>query len=55
MDREPIAVEAACLVFSFLQRERRLMAHRFAVRRIIGSGDLWVTEFVLSHDGKLTR
>ncbi len=25
---------------------------RFAVRRIIGGGDLWVTEFVLSYDGK---
>src|SRR4051794_2852767 len=25
---------------------------RFTVRRIIGSGDLWVTEFVLSYDGK---
>jgi hypothetical protein len=24
---------------------------RFAVRRIIGSGDLWVTEFVLTYDG----
>jgi hypothetical protein len=24
---------------------------RFKVRRIIGSGDLWVTEFVLSYDG----
>ena len=24
---------------------------RFAVARIIGSGDLWVTEFVLSYDG----
>jgi hypothetical protein len=24
---------------------------RFAVRRITGSGDLWVTEFVLSYDG----
>ena len=24
---------------------------RFAVRRMIGSGDLWVTEFVLSYDG----
>jgi len=24
---------------------------RFAVRRIIGSGDLWVTEFTLSYDG----
>ena len=23
---------------------------RFAVRRIIGSGDLWITEFVLSYD-----
>jgi hypothetical protein len=25
---------------------------RFAVRRIIGAGDLWVTEFVLSYDGR---
>jgi SnoaL-like protein len=24
---------------------------RFAVRRIVGSGELWVTEFVLSYDG----
>jgi hypothetical protein len=25
---------------------------RFAVERIIGSGDLWVTEFVLTYDGR---
>ena len=25
---------------------------RFTVTRILGSGDLWVTEFVLSYDGK---
>jgi hypothetical protein len=31
----------------FLQPNRK----RFTVRRIIGSGDLWVTEFVLSYDG----
>jgi hypothetical protein len=24
---------------------------RFAVRRIVGSGDLWVTEFILTYDG----
>ena len=24
---------------------------RFTVRRIVGSGDLWVSEFVLSYDG----
>ncbi|MBC9031970.1 nuclear transport factor 2 family protein [Sphingomonas sp. JC676] len=24
---------------------------RFAIRRIIGGGDLWITEFVLSYDG----
>jgi hypothetical protein len=24
---------------------------RFAVRRIVGGGDLWVTEFVLTYDG----
>jgi hypothetical protein len=25
---------------------------RFKVRRIIGAGDLWVTEYVLSYDGR---
>lgn len=25
---------------------------RFTVRRIVGGGDLWVTEFILSYDGK---
>lgn len=25
---------------------------RFSVRRIIGSGNLWVTEFILTYDGK---
>jgi len=25
---------------------------RFTVRRIVGTGDLWVTEFVLSYDGR---
>ena len=25
---------------------------RFTVRRIIGSGDLWVSEFVLTYDGR---
>ena len=24
---------------------------RFTVRRIVGDGDLWVTEFVLTYDG----
>jgi hypothetical protein len=27
-------------------------AKRFTVRRIIGAGDLWVTEFVLTYDGR---
>ena len=27
-------------------------AKRFTVRRIVGSGDLWVTEFILSYDGR---
>ena len=26
-------------------------AKRFTVRRIVGSGDLWVTEFILAYDG----
>jgi hypothetical protein len=25
---------------------------RFTVRRIVGAGDLWVTEYVLSYDGR---
>jgi len=25
---------------------------RFAIQRIIGGGDLWITEFILSYDGK---
>ena len=25
---------------------------RFTVQRIIGGGDLWITEFILSYDGK---
>jgi SnoaL-like domain len=27
-------------------------AKRFKVRRIVGAGDLWVTEFVLTYDGR---
>src|SRR5271163_3450094 len=27
-------------------------AKRFKVRRILGAGDLWVTEFILSYDGR---
>ena len=27
-------------------------AKRFHVRRIVGRGDLWVTEFILSYDGQ---
>ena len=25
---------------------------RFSVRRILGAGDLWLTEFTLSYDGQ---
>ncbi|WFU73393.1 nuclear transport factor 2 family protein [Bradyrhizobium sp. CB2312] len=32
----------------FLQPNKK----RFLVRRIIGAGDLWITEFVLSYDGQ---
>ena len=34
------------------QRASQPSTKRFTVRRIVGSGDLWVTEFVLSYDGK---
>src|ERR1700744_4714014 len=34
------------------QRSSQPNKKRFTVRRIVGSGDLWVTEFVLTYDGK---
>ena len=36
-----------------IQESRRLQPNRkrFTVRRIVGGGDLWVTEFVLAYDG----
>jgi hypothetical protein len=34
------------------QRESQPNKKRFTIRRIIGSGDLWVTEFVLTYDSK---
>src|SRR5580692_10374145 len=36
------------------QRARQANKKRFTVRRIVGGGDLWVTEFVLTYDGKPT-
>ena len=34
------------------QRASQPSNKRFSIRRIIGSGDLWVTEFILRYDGK---
>src|SRR3984885_12922053 len=34
------------------QRANQPSKKRFTVRRIIGSGDLWVTEFILTYDAK---
>ena len=34
------------------QRARQPNKKRFSIRRIIGGGDLWVTEFILTYDGK---
>jgi SnoaL-like domain len=36
-----------------IQESRRLQPNRkrFTVRRIVGSGGLWVTEFILAYDG----
>jgi SnoaL-like protein len=34
------------------QRESQPNKKRFSIRRIIGSGDLWVTEFILTYDAK---
>jgi ketosteroid isomerase-like protein len=34
------------------QRAGQPSNKRFSIRRIIGSGELWVTEFILTYDGK---
>jgi ketosteroid isomerase-like protein len=34
------------------QRASQPSQKRFTVRRIIGGGDLWITEFILTYDGK---
>lgn len=34
------------------QRASQPSKKRFSVRRIIGGGDLWITEFILTYDGK---
>jgi hypothetical protein len=34
------------------QRASQPSNKRFAVQRIIGSGDLWITEYILTYDGK---
>ncbi len=34
------------------QRSGQPSDKRFRVRRIVGSGELWVTEFILTYDGK---
>jgi hypothetical protein len=33
-------------------REAQPNAKRFKVQRIVGEGDLWVTEFILAYDGQ---
>jgi SnoaL-like protein len=37
-----------------IQKQRSIQPNqkRFSIRRIVGSGDLWVTEFILSYDNK---
>ncbi len=34
------------------QRASQPNKKRFTIQRIIGAGDLWVTEFILTYDGK---
>ncbi len=35
-----------------ITRSKQPSKKRFAVRRILGGGDLWITEYILSYDGK---
>ena len=34
------------------QRANQPSNKRFSIRQILGSGDLWITEFILTYDGK---
>jgi hypothetical protein len=35
-----------------ITRSRQPSKKRFAVRRVLGGGELWITEYILSYDGK---
>jgi ketosteroid isomerase-like protein len=35
-----------------ITRTRQPSKKRFVIRRVMGGGDLWITEYVLSYDGK---
>ena len=35
-----------------ITRAKQPSEKRFTVRRIIGGGDLWITEYILSYDGR---
>jgi ketosteroid isomerase-like protein len=35
-----------------ITRTKQPSQKRFSVRRIIGGGDLWITEYILTYDGK---
>ena len=35
-----------------ITRAKQPSKKHFAVRRVIGSGDLWITEYILTYDGK---
>src|ERR1700689_3039393 len=37
-----------------IQKQRSIQPSQksFSIRRIVGSGDLWVTEYILTYDGK---
>jgi ketosteroid isomerase-like protein len=35
-----------------ITRAKQPSQKRFAVRRIIGGGDLWITEYILTYDGE---
>ncbi|HLW24833.1 MAG TPA: nuclear transport factor 2 family protein [Steroidobacteraceae bacterium] len=35
-----------------ITRSKQPSKKRFAVRRVLGCGELWITEYILSYDGK---
>jgi hypothetical protein len=46
------AIQGAYAINENIARTNQPNKKRFTVRRVVGSGDLWITEYILTYDGK---